>query len=195
MNFTNGNRVRSVNPWWIWFNLVTNTMTIDWFAAHDTWSAFFANNSFFIPFNRLIWYSNHRIDEVQNKREETITTIRKCRAENYIIKTIRQCAHMHSDAAADSRNGMFELDSSEFMYFVIHHVGWLMNYHHYHPRLGSGHTIVLTTVGHGQMRCHYYEFDWKETKERERKKMVCAAMLMQPHGIFLPLKNNIRQHT
>lgn len=53
------------------------------------------DNSFFIPFNRLIWYSNHRIDEVQNKREETITTMRKCRAGNYIIKTIRRSAHMN----------------------------------------------------------------------------------------------------
>lgn len=97
-------------------------------------------------------------------------------------------AHICSDAPAEKRNGMFELDNTEFMCSVIHHVGWLMNYHH--PRFGPGHTIVVTIVGYGHIRCHY-SMNMAEKKQKRKKwlPVCCAATLIQPHGIFLPPKS------
>lgn len=189
MNFTKANRVSSVNSCWIRFNLVTHThpMTIDWFSEytlHVYHGLHFFDNSFFIPFNRLIWYSNHRIDEVQNQREETITTIRKCRAENYIMKTMRRSAHMstytrtHSQWCPGRKTKRNVWIGQHWIYVLRNPSCWLINelpppsvwsgpYHCCYHSLVWAHTLPLL-----------YEHGWKETKE---KKVVASLLRGHTH--------------
>lgn len=101
----------------------------------------------------------------------------------------RTLIHIHSDAPAQKRNGMFELDNIEFMCFVIHHVGWLMNYHHHHhrhPRLYNWcfHSWVCTMYALPLLRIQRKRNKW----EKSGLPVCYVTTVKQPHGIFLPSK-------
>lgn len=97
------------------------------------------------------------------------------------------------DAATQKQNEILELDNIEFMCFVIHHAGWLMNYHCHHPRIIRADTMVLLLIWMGQpLLCSWKK---KENEREEKNAVRCVAaatythtLPYQPHGIFLPPK-------